>query len=148
MREIYLDYNASTPIDPVVADAMRLLLEGTFGNPSSGHWAGTPAKSALENARRDVAGLLGCAADEVIFTSGGSEANNLALKGVFFALRDKGNHIVTSAIEHPATITTCKFLERLSNLSSRRSARSRRSGRSASRAHAENHSDQRHAGQQ
>jgi cysteine desulfurase len=113
MREIYLDYNASTPIDPVVADAMRPLLEGTFGNPSSGHWAGTPAKTALENARRDVAGLLGCAADEVIFTSGGSEANNLALKGVFFALRDKGNHIVTSAIEHPATITTCKFLERL-----------------------------------
>ncbi len=113
MREIYLDYNASTPIDPVVADAMRLLLEGTFGNPSSGHWAGTAAKTALENARREVAGLLGCAADEVIFTSGGSEANNLALKGVFFALKDKGNHIVTSAIEHPATITTCKFLERL-----------------------------------
>src|SRR6266436_5400753 len=113
MREIYLDYNASTPIDPVVADVMRPLLESTFGNPSSGHWAGTPAKTALENARRDVAGLLGCAADEVIFTSGGSEANNLALKGVFFALRDKGNHIVTSAIEHPATITTCKFLERL-----------------------------------
>jgi cysteine desulfurase len=113
MREIYLDYNASTPIDPVVAAAMRPLLEGTFGNPSSGHWAGTPAKSALENARRDVAGLLGCAADEVIFTSGGSEANNLALKGVFFALKDKGNHIVTSAIEHPATITTCKFLEQV-----------------------------------
>jgi cysteine desulfurase len=113
MREIYLDYNASTPVDPVVAAAIRPLLEGTFGNPSSGHWAGTPAKTALENARREVAGLLGCAADEVIFTSGGSEANNLALKGVFFALRDKGNHIVTSAIEHPATITTCKFLERL-----------------------------------
>jgi cysteine desulfurase len=112
MREIYLDYNASTPIDPVVADAMQPLLKGPFGNPSSGHWAGTPAKTALENARRDVASLLGCAADEVIFTSGGSEANNLALKGVFFALRDKGNHIVTSAIEHPATITTCKFLER------------------------------------
>jgi cysteine desulfurase len=113
MREIYLDYNASTPIDPVVAAAMRPLLEGTFGNPSSGHWAGTAAKTALENARREVAGLLGCAADEVIFTSGGSEANNLALKGVFFALKDKGNHIVTSAIEHPATIVTCKFLKRL-----------------------------------
>jgi cysteine desulfurase len=113
MREIYLDYNASTPIDPVVAAAMRPLLEGTFGNPSSDHWAGTPAKTALENARLDVAGLLGCAADEVIFTSGGSEANNLALKGAFFALKDKGNHIITSAIEHPATITTCKFLERL-----------------------------------
>jgi cysteine desulfurase len=113
MREIYLDYNASTPIDPVVADAMRPLLEDAFGNPSSVHWAGTPAKTALENARCDVAGLLGCSPDEVIFTSGGSESNNLALKGVFFALRDKGNHIVTSAIEHPATITTCKFLERL-----------------------------------
>src|SRR3977135_124805 len=113
MREIYLDYNASTPIDPVVATAMRPLLKRTFGNPSSGHWAGTAAKIALENARREVAGLLGCAADEVIFTSGGSEANNLALKGVFFALKDKGHHIVTSAIEHPATIMTCKFLERL-----------------------------------
>ena len=113
MQEIYLDYNASTPIDPVVADAMRPLLKRTFGNPSSGHWAGTAAKIALENARREVAGLLGCAADEVIFTSGGSEANNLALKGVFFALKDKGHHIVTSAIEHPATIMTCKFLERL-----------------------------------
>jgi cysteine desulfurase len=113
MRKIYLDYNASTPTDPVVADAMRPLLEDAFGNPSSGHWASTPARAALENARCDVAGLLGCAADEVIFTSGGSEANNLALKGVFFALRDKGNHIVTSTIEHPATITTCKFLERL-----------------------------------
>jgi cysteine desulfurase len=113
MGETYLDYNASTPIDPVVAAAMRPLLEGTFGNPSSGHWAGTTAKTTLENARREVAGLLGCATDEVIFTSGGSEANNLALKGVFFALKDRGNHMVTSAIEHPATITTCKFLERL-----------------------------------
>jgi cysteine desulfurase len=67
----------------------------------------------LENARREVAGLLGCGADEVLFTSGGSEANNLALKGAFFALKDKGNHIITSAIEHPATIMSCKFLERL-----------------------------------
>jgi cysteine desulfurase len=113
MREIYLDYNASTPIDPVVAAAMRPLLEGTFGNPSSDHWAGTAAKTVLENARREVAGLLGCGADEVLFTSGGSEANNLALKGAFFALKDKGNHIITSAIEHPATIMSCKFLERL-----------------------------------
>src|SRR5260370_19319903 len=114
MGEISLAYKEGAQIEPVVADAMRPLLESTFGNPSSGHWAGTPAKTALENARRDVASLLGCTADEVIFTSGGSEANNLALKGVFFALRDKGNHIVTSAIEHPATITTCKFFERLS----------------------------------
>ena len=113
MREIYLDYNASTPIDPAVTDAMQPLLQSTFGNPSSTHWAGTPAKAALDSTRGEVAGLLGCDPDEVVFTSGGSEANNLALKGVFFALRDKGNHIVTSAIEHPATITTCKFLERL-----------------------------------
>ena len=69
---------------------MRPFLEGAFGNPSSGHWASTPAKAALEKARGQVADLLGCAADEVVFTSGGSEANNLALKGVFFALRHKG----------------------------------------------------------
>lgn len=113
MSEIYLDYNASTPIDPSVANAMRPFLESTFGNPSSSHWAGNPAKAALERARAQVAALLGCATDEVIFTSGGSEAINLALKGVFFALKGKGNHIITTAIEHPATITTCKFLEGL-----------------------------------
>jgi cysteine desulfurase len=98
---IYLDYNASTPIDPMVAAAMRPFLEGAFGNPSSGHWASAPAKTALEDARGQVAALLGCGADEVVFTSGGSEANNLALKGVFFALRDKGGHIVTSEVEIP-----------------------------------------------
>ena len=83
MRDIYLDFNASTPIDSAVAAAMRPLLEGTFGNPSSSHWAGTPAKAALEAARGEVARLLGCGLDEVVFTSGGSEANNLALKGVY-----------------------------------------------------------------
>ena len=114
MREIYLDFNASTPIDPIVADAMRPLLQTMYGNPSSSHWAGAPAKAALEKARGEVAGLLACAPDEIVFTSGGSEANNLALKGVFFALKEKkGNHIITTGIEHPATIATCKFLERL-----------------------------------
>jgi cysteine desulfurase len=113
MPPIYLDYNASTPIDPVVAAAMRPFLEGAFGNPSSGHWASTPAKAALETARGQVADLLGCAADEVVFTSGGSEANNLALKGVFFALRHKGEHIVTTQVEHPAILGPCRFLERL-----------------------------------
>src|SRR5918996_3426141 len=113
MRRIYLDYNASTPIDPAVAAAMRPYLEAAFGNPSSGHWAAAPAKVALEAARGQVAALLGCAPDEVVFTSGGSEANNLALKGVFFARRDKGDHIVTTAIEHPAIIEPCRFLERL-----------------------------------
>ena len=91
MPPIYLDYNASTPIDPAVAAAMRPFLDEAFGNPSSGHWASTPAKAALENARGQVAALLGCAPEEIVFTSGGSEANNLAIKGTFFALRHKGD---------------------------------------------------------
>ncbi|MBE0703301.1 MAG: cysteine desulfurase [Afipia sp.] len=113
MMPIYLDYNASTPIDPAVASAMRPFLDGAFGNPSSGHWASTPAKAALENARGQVAALLGCAPDEIVFTSGGSEANNLAIKGTFFALRHKGEHIVTTQAEHPAILAPCRFLERL-----------------------------------
>jgi cysteine desulfurase len=113
MRRIYLDYNASTPIDPAVAAAMRPFLEDHYGNPSSGHWAATTARAALEIARGQVAALLGCHNDEIVFTSGGSEANNLALKGVFFALRDKGDHIITTRIEHPAIIEPCRFLERL-----------------------------------
>lgn len=110
---IYLDYNASTPIDPAVAAVMRPLLDQAFGNPSSGHWASTPAKSALDKARAEVAALLGCAADEIVFTSGGSEANNLALKGMFFANRHKGDHIITTEVEHPAIINPCRFLERM-----------------------------------
>ena len=113
MKPIYLDYNASTPIDPAVAAAMRPFLEEAYGNPSSGHWASTPAKAALEKARGKVAALLGCASDEVVFTSGGSEANNLALKGLFFRRRDRPSHVITSQIEHPATIEPCRFLERL-----------------------------------
>ena len=113
MQRIYLDYNASTPIDPAVAAAMKPFLEDHYGNPSSGHWAATTAKAALETARGQVAALLGCQNDEIVFTSGGSEANNLALKGVFFALREKGNHIITTRIEHPAIIEPCRFLERL-----------------------------------
>ena len=112
-RRIYLDYNASTPIDPAVAAEMRSLLEGAYGNPSSDHWAGKPAKEALERAREQVAALLGCAADEIVFTSGGSEANNLALKGLHFRRGDRRSHIVTSRIEHPAILAPCRFLERL-----------------------------------
>lgn len=85
MPPIYLDYNASTPVDQAVAAVMRPFLEQAFGNPSSGHWASTPAKAALEQARGQVAGLIGAAPDEIVFTSGGSEANNLAIKGTFFA---------------------------------------------------------------
>ena len=110
---IYLDYNASTPIDPAVAAAMRPFLADHYGNPSSGHWAAATAKAALETARGEVAALLGCRPDEIVFTSGGSEANNFALKGVFFALREKGDHIVASRIEHPAILEPCRFLERL-----------------------------------
>lgn len=112
-RPIYLDYNASTPIAPEVLAAMRPFLDGAYGNPSSGHWAGNPAREAVERARGQVANLLGCASDEVVFTSGGSEANNHALKGVAFALRDKGDHIVTSTIEHPATLVPCEHLAKL-----------------------------------
>jgi cysteine desulfurase len=113
MRPIYLDYNASTPVDQAVAAAMRPFLADHYGNPSSGHWAATTAKAALEAARGQVAELLGYHDDEVVFTSGGSEANNLALKGAFFARRDKGNHIITTRIEHPAIIEPCRFLEGL-----------------------------------
>jgi cysteine desulfurase len=112
MHQVYLDYNASTPIDPAVGTAMRPFLEGHFGNPSSGHWASVEAKAALGVARAGVSALLGSYSDEVVFTSGGSEANNLALTGVFYALRDKGNHIITTRIEHPAIIEPCRFLER------------------------------------
>jgi cysteine desulfurase len=111
-RPIYLDYNASTPVDPAVAEAMRPFLGDAFGNPSSGHWASAPAKAALDRARSQVAALLGAAPDEIVFTSGGSEANNLAIEGTFFELNRPGTHIITSAIEHPAVLAPCRFLER------------------------------------
>ena len=111
MARIYLDYNASTPIDPAVGAAMRPFLEDHFGNSPSGHWAASGAKTALEEARSQVAALLGAENGEIIFTSGGSEANNLALKGVAWALKHKGNHIITSAVEHPAIAGPCRFLE-------------------------------------
>ena len=113
MTCIYLDYNASTPIDPNVAGAMRSLLDVSFGNPSSEHWAGHPPKAVLEKARAQVAHLLGASPEEIVFTSGGSEANNLALKGSFFAQRDRGNHIMTQLTEHPAILRPLAFLERL-----------------------------------
>lgn len=113
MSPIYLDYNASTPVDPRVAAAMRPYMEEAFGNPSSGHWASVPAKDALERARGQAAALLGCEPDEIVFTSGGSEANNLAIKGLFFAQNREDAHIVTTAVEHPAILSPCRFLERL-----------------------------------
>ena len=112
-RRIYLDFNASTPIAPEVADAMRGVLAEPFGNPSSEHWAGEPAKYAIEKARAQVAVLLGCRPNEIVFTSGGSEANNHALKGVFFAKGQAKAHFITTQVEHPAIINPCRFLERL-----------------------------------
>ncbi len=111
MRPIYLDYNATTPVDPEVAHAMIPYLEEHFGNPSSSHWYGIQTKKAIEKARRQVAVLLNCQPDEIVFTSGGTESNNYAIKGTAFANRDKGNHIITSTIEHPAVIEVCKYLE-------------------------------------
>jgi cysteine desulfurase len=107
---IYLDYNATTPLDPEVIAAMRPYLEEHFGNPSSGHWYGVQARQAVEEARARVSELLHCAAGEVVFTSGGTESNNQALKGAALALRGRGNHIVTSAIEHPAVTEVCRWL--------------------------------------
>ena len=112
-QRIYLDFNGSTPIDPEVTEAMKPFLSQHFGNPSSHHWAGEPAKEAVEHARQQVADLLQCSPGEIVFTSGGSESNNCAIKGVFFALREKGNHIITTPIEHPAVISPCRFLEKL-----------------------------------
>ncbi|MGZ8472696.1 MAG: cysteine desulfurase family protein [Candidatus Deferrimicrobiaceae bacterium] len=110
---IYLDFNASTPIASEAVEAMRPFLTEHYGNPSSLHWAGMPAKDAVERARGQVAGLLGCDPTEVVFTSGGSESNNHAIKGIFFANRNRGNHIITTTVEHPATINPCRFLETL-----------------------------------
>lgn len=112
-QKIYLDYNASTPIAPEAVDAIRPFLTEHYGNPSSNHWAGRPARDAVEAARKKVAEFLGCNPDEIIFTSGGSEANNHALKGVFFAYQEKGNHIITTAVEHSAILSPCHFLEKL-----------------------------------
>jgi cysteine desulfurase NifS/selenium donor protein len=112
MESIYLDYNATTPIDPRVADVMRPFLEEFFGNPSSTHAEGVLAKEAVENARKQVAGMLNCHSDEIVFTSGGTESNNFAIKGIAFANRNRGNHIITSCIEHPSVIEVCHYLEK------------------------------------
>jgi cysteine desulfurase len=114
-QPIYLDYNATTPIADEVAAAMSQMLTEAYGNPSSVHWAGLAARDAVEKARSHVASLLCCDATEVVFTSGGTEANNHAIKGLFFAKRNRPHpfHLVTSHIEHPAVLEPCGFLERL-----------------------------------
>ncbi|MBI4499310.1 MAG: cysteine desulfurase, partial [Chloroflexi bacterium] len=113
-RPIYLDYNATTPVDPAVREAMLPYLDNVlgFGNPSSGHPYGVRAKLAVEQARRQLAALLHAQPDEIVFTGSGSEADNLALTGVAFAHRDRGDHLITCQIEHPAVLETCRYLER------------------------------------
>jgi cysteine desulfurase len=106
---IYLDYNATTPIDPRVAEAMTPFLTGGFGNPSSTHAEGRRAKSALEKARKRVARCLGSSTAELVFTSGGSESNNLAIRGLVEARG--GGHVITSAVEHPAVLEVVLSLE-------------------------------------
>jgi cysteine desulfurase len=108
---IYLDHNATTPVASEVLDAMRSHLTSGFGNPSSNHPHGKAANAAVELARAQVATLLGCAADSIVFTGSGSEANNLAIKGLALARRNDGDHIITSAIEHPAVLGPCRYLQ-------------------------------------
>ena len=112
MEPIYLDYNATTPIAKEVADAMRPYLDEFFGNPSSVHSYGVKTKLAVEKARRQLAALIGCEPAEIVFTSGGTESNNYAIKGIAFANKHRGNHIITSAIEHPAVFEVCRYLEK------------------------------------
>ncbi|MFI5368008.1 MAG: cysteine desulfurase family protein [Spirochaetia bacterium] len=108
---IYLDYNATTPHAPEVIEAIKPYLEEHFGNPSSSHVYGTRARAAVLQAREQVAAFLGCHPDEVIFTSGGTESNNYAIRGLAHSRREAGNHIITSQVEHPAVIEVCRFLE-------------------------------------
>ncbi|MFQ6113794.1 MAG: aminotransferase class V-fold PLP-dependent enzyme, partial [bacterium] len=112
-KRIYLDNNATTRVADAVRDVMLPYLETVHGNPSSIHGVGRDAREAVEKARRQVAKLINARPRRIIFTGGGSEADNLALKGVVFARRDKGNHIITTSIEHPAILGACKFLEKL-----------------------------------
>jgi len=107
---IYLDFNATTPIAREVADAMVPYLYEHFGNPSSSHAYGQAARHAVETARAQVAALLGCRPGEVIFTSGGTESNNLAIKGAVLAGRERGDHVITTVVEHPAVVKVCDWL--------------------------------------
>jgi len=110
MNHIYLDYNASTPIAPAVLEEMMPYLTTKYGNPSSSHSFGVECRAGIEQARERVANLLGCEASELIFTSGATESNNMAIKGV--AAAGKGRHFITSQIEHPAVLEPCRHLER------------------------------------
>lgn len=112
MRTIYFDYNATSPLDPAVRHAMLPFLDPVFGNPSSVHHVGRRARALLDDAHDRVARVWHCKPSEVVFTSGGTESNNLALFGVARLLRDKGRHIITSSVEHHAVLHPCEYLAR------------------------------------
>ena len=110
-KPIYLDYNGTTPHAPEVIETIRPYLETQFGNPSSSHWYGIRPKQAIKKARKQVAELIGCTPEEVYFTSGGTESNNQAIKSIAGSRFARGNHIITSQIEHPAILEVCSFME-------------------------------------
>lgn len=112
MKKIYLDHNATTPVRTEVFEAMKPFLTEKWGNPSSIHWAGRMARGYVDEAREKVAFLLGADPAEIIFTSCGSESNNLAIKGTVAYHEKKGNHIITTKVEHPAVLETCRYLEK------------------------------------
>lgn len=109
---IYMDHSATSPVDPEVLEAMEPYFTDSFGNASTLYSLGREARTAMESARKQVASIIGANPDEIIFTSGGTESDNIAIKGTVFKLKKKGNHIITSAIEHPAVDETCKYLEK------------------------------------
>lgn len=113
MKPIYLDHNATTPLAPEVLEAMLPVLREHFGNPSSIHSHGRFARVRMDEAREQVADLIHAHPGEIVFTSGGTESDNLAVQGAAFALQDKGRHIITSRIEHPAVLNACRELEKL-----------------------------------
>ena len=112
MEKIYLDNAATTPVRKEVLDAMLPYFTESFGNPSSVYQIAQMNKKAIDDARETIANALGARANEIFFTSGGSEADNWALKGIAYANKAKGNHIITSKIEHHAVLHTCEFLEK------------------------------------
>jgi len=112
VKKIYMDNNATTPVKPEVLEAMLPFFREQFGNPSSVHWAGRMVSGAVETAREQVADLINCSPAEIVFVSCGSEGDNFAIKGTADALKEKGNHIITTAVEHPAVLETCEYLEK------------------------------------
>jgi len=112
VRKVYLDHNATTPVHPEVRKAIEPYLGDQFGNPSSIHWAGRDVRKGVEDARQEIASFFGCQPLEVVFTSSGTESDNLAIKGIAYRKGKAGKHIITSQVEHPAVINTCRFLEK------------------------------------